>query len=127
MKEKRECLEFIGSQEFKAIDILEAVKENHYVIFLDDTVDEAITELKNLTKQKDRLVLKERDGISVLLEIIEYFRAEQIVNNNTPFNESDYDFGINTLKETVKLCNIRGELCKIYGAKFEEIKTLGEI
>ena len=47
-----------------------------------------------------------------------------MVNENTPFEVSYYDFAINTIKEKEKLCNIRGELCKIYGSKFEEIKIL---
>lgn len=127
MKNNRECLEFMDSQEFKAIDILEAIKENHNVRFLDDTFNEAITELKNLTKQKDRLASEVPYGISNALEILEYFKAVEMVNENTPFEVSYYDFAINTIKEKEKLCNIRGELCKIYGSKFEEIKILAEV
>lgn len=73
------------------------------------------------------LLVKERDGIEVALEIIEYFKSEQIVNKNTPFTTVDYDYAIDSIVNKNSLCKIRGELCKIYGKKFEELEYLAEI
>ena len=35
----------------------------------------------------------------IALEIIEYFRAEEMVNNNTPFEEQDYAEAITELED----------------------------
>lgn len=35
----------------------------------------------------------------IALEIIEYFRAEEMVNNNTPFEEQDYVDAIKELED----------------------------
>lgn len=35
----------------------------------------------------------------IALEIIEYFRAEEMVNNNTPFEEQDYAEAIEELED----------------------------
>lgn len=43
-----ECLDFMESNEFKAIDILESLRDCSSVMFLDETLDEAIKELKDL-------------------------------------------------------------------------------
>lgn len=61
-----------------------------------------------MIRTKDLLV-KERDGIEVALEIIEYFKSEQIVNKNTPFTTVDYDYAIDSIVNKNSLCKIRGK------------------
>lgn len=65
--------------------------------------------------------------MNIVIEILEYFKAEQIVNKNTPFEIHTYDYAISTIINTERLCNIRGELCKIYGKKIDELEILAEL
>lgn len=48
LKMKIECLEFMETEEFKAIEILNSIKDCSSVRFLDETLDEAIEELRLL-------------------------------------------------------------------------------
>lgn len=55
------------------------------------------------------------------LEIIEYFGAEEMVNNNTPFEEQDYAEAIKELEElenrSCQNCSTHPSNCRIfYGA-----------
>lgn len=60
MEKTRECLEFMESSEFKAIDILQSIRDDSNVRFLDETLYEAIKELKTLTEDY-RVVKKQND------------------------------------------------------------------
>ena len=55
MKTKIECLEFMETEDFKAIQILESLRDCSNVRFLDETLDEAIEELKLLIKDYKEL------------------------------------------------------------------------
>ena len=44
---KRECLDFMESEEFKAIEILQDLRDDSTVRFLDETLYEAIKELRS--------------------------------------------------------------------------------
>jgi len=48
LKMKIECLEFMETEEFKAIEILNSLRDCSSVRFLDETLDEAIEELRLL-------------------------------------------------------------------------------
>ena len=45
---KIECLEFMETEEFKAIEILNSLRDCSSVRFLDETLDDAIEELRLL-------------------------------------------------------------------------------
>lgn len=55
MKTKIECLEFMETEDFKAIQILESLRDCSSVRFLDETLDEAIEELNLLIKDYKEL------------------------------------------------------------------------
>ena len=57
---KRECLDFMESEEFKAIEILEDLREDSAVRFLDETLYEAIKELRMFAEDY-RVVKKQND------------------------------------------------------------------
>lgn len=76
---------------------------------------------------KNIIEVEEIDGINLALQMLDYYKSQQIVNRNTPFSGRQYAYAIESIKERVKLCNIRGELCRIYGKKFEELETLSEV
>ena len=48
LKMKIECLEFMETEELKAIEILDSLRDCSSVRFLDETLDEAIEELRLL-------------------------------------------------------------------------------
>lgn len=56
----RECLEYMETEEFKAIEIIRSLKDNSSVRFLDETLDEAIKELRALIEDY-RVVKKQND------------------------------------------------------------------
>lgn len=60
MEKTRECLEFMETEEFKAIDILQSIRDDSSVRFLDETLDEAIKQLKTLIEDY-RVVKKQND------------------------------------------------------------------
>ena len=60
---KRECLDFMESEEFKAIEILEDLREDSAVRFLDETLYEAIKELRMFAEDY-RVVKKQNDYYS---------------------------------------------------------------
>ena len=66
-------------------------------------------------------------SIEGIVNILEYFKAEQLINTNTPFEVQNYNNAIQRVKDIERLNNLRGELCKIYGDKFEEIKIHAEL
>ena len=63
MEKTRECLEFMETEEFKAIDILRNIRDDSSVRFLDETLDEAIKQLKTLIEDY-RVVKKQNDYYS---------------------------------------------------------------
>lgn len=60
MEKTRECLEFMETEEFKAIDILQSIRDDSNVRFLDETLYEAIKELRTFAEDY-RVVKKQND------------------------------------------------------------------